>query len=87
MNVIRNIKILDKIKKVKRVKFEGKIIYSYLYTKGFNRLIVNLNVGELQPYLKIKNKWLKNNLQILESCKYFIYDEYDTGMCSINLLR
>ena len=87
MNVIRNIKILDKIKKDKRIKFEGKIIYSYLYTKGFNRLIVDLNVGELQPYLKIKNKRLKNNLQIFESCKYLIYDEYDTGMYSINLSR
>lgn len=87
MKFIRHLEILDKIKKDKRVKFEGKIIYSYIYTKGFDKIIVDLNVGELQPYLKIKNKGLKNNLQTLERYKYLIYDEYDTGMYSINLSR
>lgn len=87
MKFIKHLEILDKIKKDKRVKFEGKIIYSYIYTKGFDKIIVDLNVGELQPYLKIKNKGLKNNLQTLERYKYLIYDEYDTGMYSINLSR
>ena len=43
-------------------------------------------------YKNVKHEWLdfipKSYFGfILESCKYLIYDEYDTGMYSINLSR
>ena len=37
----------NKIWKDKRIKPEGKIIYSYLHSKGFEGKITKLNVGEL----------------------------------------
>ena len=70
----------------KRMKPDGKLIYSYIYAKGQDRIITNLNVGELQKVVKIKNKGLKRNLERLEQLKYLIYKEYDTGMYTINLL-
>lgn len=76
----------NKIWKDKRIKPEGKIIYSYLHSKGFEGKITKLNVGELQAYVKISNKGLKNNLKALEFCEYLLYREYDTGMYTIKLL-
>jgi len=78
--------IPTKILKDKRIKPEGKLIYSYIYSKGQDRIITDLNVGELQQVVKIKNKGLKRNLERLEQLKYLIYKEYDTGMYTINLL-
>ena len=78
--------IPTKILKDKRIKPEGKLIYSYIYSKGQDRIITDLNVGELQQVVKIKNKGLKGNLERLEQLKYLIYKEYDTGMYTINLL-
>ena len=40
--------IPTKILKDKRIKPEGKLIYSYIYSKGQDRIITDLNVGELQ---------------------------------------
>ena len=74
------------ILKYKRIKPEGKLIYSYIYYKGQDIIITDLNVGELQQVVKIKNKGLKRNLERLEQLKYLIYKEYDTGMYTINLL-
>lgn len=79
------LEIPDKIWKDKRIPKEAKYIYSYIYSKGFNRLLVDLNVGEIQQKVRIKNKGLKNNLDILEKFKYLIYKEYDTGMYTITL--
>lgn len=76
----------NKIWKDKRIKPEGKIIYSYIYSKGFEGNITNLNVGELQSYISISNKGLINNLKVLEFCKYLLYREYDAGMYTIKLL-
>ena len=82
----RHQEIPTKILKDKRIKPEGKLIYSYIYAKGQDRIITDLNVGELQQVVKIKNKGLKRNLERLEQLKYLIYKEYDTGMYTINLL-
>ena len=82
----RHQEIPTNILKDKRIKPEGKLIFSYIYVKGQDRIITDLNVGELQQVVKIKNKGLKRNLERLEQLKYLIYKEYDTGMYTINLL-
>lgn len=76
----------SRIWKDRKIKPEGKIIYSYIYSKGFEKSITNLNIWEIQPYLKITNKGLKNNLKSLEYGEYIKYREYDDGMYMINLL-
>lgn len=76
----------NKIWKDKRIKPEGKIIYSYLHSKRFEGKIIKLNVGELQPYVRISNKGLENNLTTLDYCKYLQYRQYDIGMYAIQLL-
>lgn len=83
--LIRIFKVPDKIYKDKSIKPEGKIIYEYIYSKGFDRIIVDINVGELQQKLKITNKGLRKNLEKLELGKYLIFKEYDTGMYQIHL--
>ena len=81
----KHFKVPNNIWKDKRIKPEGKIIYSYIYSKGYDRIITNLNIGELQQVLKISNQGLKKNLEKLEALKYLIFKEYDIGMYSINL--
>lgn len=78
--------IPTKILKDKRIKPEGKLIYSYIYSKGQDRIITNLNVGELQQVVKINNQGFRKSLERLEQSKYLIYKEYDVGMYTINLL-
>ncbi len=78
--------IPTKILKDKKIKVEGKLIYTYIYSKGQNRTIIDINVGELQQVVKINNQGLKRNLERLEKQKYLIYKEYDVGMYMINLL-
>ena len=78
--------IPTKILKDKRIKPEGKLIYSYIYDKGQDRIITDLNVGELQQVVKINNQGLRKKLERLEQSKYLIYKEYDVGMYTINLL-
>ena len=70
----------------KRIAPEGKLIYTYIYSKGMNRYITDINVGELQQVVKISNKGLRNYLEQLEDCKYLLQNEYSTGMYSIKLL-
>lgn len=77
----------DKIWKDKRIKPEGKLIYAYIYSKGSERIITNINVGEIQQVVKMKNPGLKNNLQRLEKFKYIVYKEYSQGMYTISLLN
>lgn len=79
------LKVPYKIWKDKRIRPEGKVIYAYIYSKGHDRIITNLNVGELQQVIKISNQGLKKNLEKLETFKYLIFKEYDIGMYSINL--
>ena len=69
--------------KDKRVPKEAKYVYSYIYAKGFQKTITDLNVGEIQQTIKIKNKGLRKNLELIEKLKYLIFNEYDTGMYTI----
>lgn len=80
-----NFEIPNKIWKDKRIPTEAKYIYGYINTKGYNRFIIDINIGELQKYIKIKNKGLRKNLERLEQLKYLIYKEYSNGMYTIKL--
>lgn len=82
---IRKFQIPQKIWKDKRIPKETKYIYSYIYQKGFNRIITDINIGEIQQTIKIKNKGLKKSLDILEQLKYLVYQEYAAGMYTITL--
>lgn len=84
--IIRHLEIPNKILKDKRIKPEGKLIYSYIYTKGFDRILTDINVGELQQVVRITNKGLEKNLEKLQTYNYLLYQEYDKGMYTINLL-
>ena len=84
--IIRHLEIPNKILKDKRIKPEGKLIYSYIYTKGFDRILTDINVGELQQVVRITNKGLEKNLEKLQTYNYLLYREYDKGMYTINLL-
>ena len=70
----------------KRIKPEGKLIYSYIYSKGQDRIITALNVGKLQQVVRISNQGLKKNLRKLEDYKYLLFKEYANGMYTINIL-
>lgn len=83
---LKHLELPQRILKDKRIKPEGKLIYSYIFTKGFERIVTHINVGELQQLLKISNQGLRKNLEKLEFCKYLIYKEYETGMYMINVL-
>lgn len=74
-----------KIWRDKRIKPETKEIYAYIYSKGFDRTITHINIGELQQVLHIKNVGLRNNLKRLEIYKYLIFKEYQTGMYEIHI--
>lgn len=82
---MKKFEIPEKILKDKRIKPECKIIYEYIYSKGYERIITDLNVGELQQVIKITNQGLKRNLEKLERFKYLIFEEYDIGMYQIHL--
>lgn len=83
--LIRKFQIPESIWKDKRIPKETKYIYSYIYSKGFDRIITDINIGEIQQTIKIKNKGLKKSLEILEQLKYLVYQEYGTGMYTITL--
>ena len=68
-----------------RIKFEGKIIFGYILAKGFDRLVIDLNVGEIQQVVPITNVGLLKNLQKLERYKYLTFKEYSKGMYAITL--
>ena len=82
---IRHLEVAESIWKDKRIPKETKLIYSYIYTKGFERIITDINIGEIQRVVNIKNKDLRKSLQILEELKYLIYKEYSNGMYTITL--
>ena len=70
---IRHLEVADSIWKDKRIPKETKLIYSYIYTKGMMRIITDINIGEIQKVVNIKNKGLRQSLEILEQLKYLIY--------------
>ena len=75
----------NKIWKDRNVPKEAKYIYSYIYTKGFERVITDINIGEIQQVINIKNKGLRKNLETLAKLNYLIYQEYTNGMYTITL--
>ena len=77
---IRHLEVAESIWKDKRIPKETKLIYSYIYTKGFERIITDINIGEIQRVVNITNIGLRKSLQILEELKYLIYKEYDKGL-------
>ena len=82
---IRHLEVSETIWKEKRIPKETKLIYSYIYTKGFERLLTDINVGEIQKAVNITNVGLRKSLKILEQLKYLIYKEYSNGMYTITL--
>ena len=82
---IRHLEVADSIWKDKRIPKETKLIYSYIYSKGFERIITDINVGEIQRVVNITNIGLRKSLKILEKLKYLIYKEYSNGMYTITL--
>lgn len=82
---IRHLEVPETIWKDRRIPRETKLIYSYIYSKGFEKIITDINVGEIQRVVNIKNKGLRKNLRILEELKYLIYKEYSNGMYTITL--
>ena len=82
---IRHLEVADSIWKDKRIPKETKLIYSYIYSKGFERIITDINVGEIQRVVNISNIGLRKSLEILEQLKYLIYKEYSNGMYTITL--
>ena len=82
---LRQPEIPDKLWKDNRIKFEGKVIFGYILAKGFDRLVTDLNVGEIQQTISITNVCLLKNLQKLERCKYLTFKEYSKGMYTITL--
>ncbi len=49
-------RIPQEIWRDKRIPKEIKYIYSYIHSKGYNRFITDINVGEIKQVVKIKNK-------------------------------
>ena len=82
---IRHLEVTDSIWKDKRIPKETKLIYSYIYTKGFERIITDINIGEIQKVVNIKNIGLRKSLELLEQLKYLVYKEYSNGMYTIKL--
>ena len=82
---IRHLEVAESIWKDKRIPKETKLIYSYIYTKGFERLLTDINVREIQRVVNITNVGLRKSLDILEKLNYLIYKEYSNGMYTITL--
>ena len=74
-----------RIWKDKNIKPECKEIYAYIYSKGFDKLLTHINIGEIQQTIPITNIGFRNNLRLLEKFKYLIYKEFDTGMYEIHI--
>ena len=82
---LRQPEIPDKLWKDNRIKFEGKVIFGYILAKGYDRLVTDLNVGEIQQTIPITNVGLLKNLEKLERYKYLTFKEYSKGMYTITL--
>ena len=82
---LRQLELPQEIWKDKRIPKETKLIYSYIYSKGFDKFITDINVGEIQQVINIKNDGLRKSLARLEKLKYLIYKEYANGMYTIKL--
>lgn len=77
--------IPEKLWNDSRIKFEGKMIFGYILAKGYDRFVIDLNVGEIQQVVPITNVSLLKNLEKLERYKYLSFKEYSKGMYAITL--
>ena len=83
---LNKLKLPQEIWQDKRIPKDAKYIYSYIYSKGFDRYIVDINIGELQQVVKITNKALRKILDNLLSLnKLKTYQEYANGMYTIRI--
>ena len=82
---IKQLEVPQEVWEDKRLPYETKYVLGYIIAKGFDRTITHLDVGELQPTFKIKNKGLKRSLDILESLNYLIYKDHSHGRYTITL--
>lgn len=83
--LIRKFQISDKVYKDQRISPKGKLAYCYIYSKGFDRYVVDINVGELQKTVRITNGELRECLEKLEQLQYLVFKEYNTGMYQIKV--
>lgn len=74
-----------RIWKDKNIKPECKRIYSYLYSQGYDKVEFQMNIGDIQPIVRIKNTGFRNNLKTLEKNKYLMFREYDKGMYAVTI--
>lgn len=77
--------IPEKLWNDSRIKFEGKMIFGYILAKGYDRFVIDLNVGEIQQVVPITSVGLLKNLEKLERYKYLSFKEYSKGMYAITL--
>ena len=69
----------------RNIKPECKRIFAYLYSLGFDKAEIYVNIGDIQPFIKIKNNAFKKNLEILNKFRYIKYFEYCNGMYEIHI--
>ena len=74
-----------RIWKDKNIKKEGKLIYSYIYSKCFNKIVSLINVGDIQQVIRITNIGFKKNLEQLEKHKYITFSEKYNGVYAVRL--
>ena len=84
-----NLKQLDltknKIWEDKKIKREGKLIYSYIYAKCFGKLVSLISVGDVQQVVRITKIGFEKNLKILEENNYITFSEKYNGVYAIKL--
>lgn len=82
---IKQLEVPQEVWEDKRIPYETKYVYGFILSKGFDKTITHLDVGELQQTFKIKNKGLKRSLDILEHLNYLIYKDLSHGRYTITL--
>ena len=82
---IKQLEVPQEVWEDKRIPYETKYVYGFILSKGFDKTITHLDVGELQQTFKIKNKGLKRSLDILEHLNYLIYKDLSHGRYPITL--
>jgi len=74
-----------RIWKDKNIKPEYKEIFSYLYQKGFDRIVFHINIWEIQSTTHITNVGLRKCMKTLEDNNYIKYIEYDRNLYEITI--
>ena len=66
----------------KKIPKETKYVYAYIYAKGYDKEITDINVGGLQRIIKINNKFKEKSWEIRKIkisnlqrvCKWNVYN-------------